>query len=47
MPMLSEQVIADNLALIARNRDLECELAKEKAKIGDARQDGRGGRRQG
>ena len=25
--MLNEQVIADNLALIERNRELECELA--------------------
>ena len=29
-----EQVIADNLALIDRNRDLECELAQLKAKLG-------------
>lgn len=31
--MLNEQVIADNLALIERNRDLECELAALKAKL--------------
>ena len=34
MPMLSEQVIADNLALMDRNRELECELAALKAKLG-------------
>lgn len=32
--MLNEQVTADNHALIARNRDLECELASLKAKLG-------------
>ena len=32
--MLNEQVIADNRALIARNRDLERELARLKAKLG-------------
>ena len=32
--MLNEQVIADNLALIARNRELECELAALKARLG-------------
>lgn len=32
--MLNEQVIADNRALIARNRDLERELAALKAKLG-------------
>lgn len=32
--MLNEQVIADNLALIERNRELECELAALKAKLG-------------
>lgn len=34
MPMLNEQVIADNLALIDRNRELECELAALKARLG-------------
>lgn len=29
-----EQVIADNLALIDRNRDLECELSQLKSKLG-------------
>lgn len=32
--MLNEQVIADNHALIERNRELECELAQLKAKLG-------------
>lgn len=32
--MLNEQIIADNRALIARNRDLERELALLKAKLG-------------
>lgn len=32
--MLNEQVIADNHALIARNRELERELAQVKAKLG-------------
>lgn len=32
--MLNEQVIADNRALIARNRELERELASLKAKLG-------------
>ena len=32
--MLNEQVIADNRALIARNRELECELAVIKARLG-------------
>ena len=32
--MLNEQVIADNHALIARNRELECELEQLKAKLG-------------
>lgn len=32
--MLNEQVIADNHALIARNRELERELASLKAKLG-------------
>lgn len=36
MPMLNEQVIADNLALIDRNRELECELAALKARLGAA-----------
>lgn len=31
--MLNEQVIADNHALIARNRELERELASLKAKL--------------
>lgn len=29
-----EQLIADNLALIDRNRELECELAQLKSKLG-------------
>lgn len=33
MPMLNEQVIADNLALIERNRELECELAALKTRL--------------
>lgn len=32
--MLNEQVVADNRALIARNRELERELASLKAKLG-------------
>lgn len=32
--MLNEQIIADNHALIARNRELERELAQVKAKLG-------------
>lgn len=32
--MLNEQIVADNRALIARNRELECELARCKAKLG-------------
>lgn len=32
--MPNEQVIADNHALIDRNRELECELAALKAKLG-------------
>lgn len=31
--MLNDQIIADNRALIARNRELECELASLKAKL--------------
>lgn len=31
--MLNEQVVADNLALIDRNRELECELAALKARL--------------
>lgn len=34
MTMLNEQAIADNRALIASNRELECELARLKAKLG-------------
>ena len=34
MPMLNEQVVADNLALIDRNRELERELAQLKARLG-------------
>lgn len=34
MPMINEQLIADNLALIDRNRELECELAALKARLG-------------
>lgn len=34
MPMLNEQVVADNIALIDRNRELECELAALKARLG-------------
>ena len=36
MPMLNEQVVADNLALIDRNRELECELAALKTRLGAA-----------
>lgn len=32
--MLNDQVIADNHALIARNRELECELEQLKARLG-------------
>ena len=32
--MLNDQIIADNRALIARNRELERELASLKAKLG-------------
>ena len=32
--MINEQIVADNHALIARNRELECELAQVKAKLG-------------
>lgn len=32
--MLNDQIIADNHALIARNRELERELASLKAKLG-------------
>lgn len=35
--MLNEQVVADNRALIARNRELECELEQLKAKLGRVR----------
>ena len=31
--MLNDQIIADNHALIARNRELECELEQLKAKL--------------
>ena len=34
MPMLNDQLIANNLALIERNRELECELAALKARLG-------------
>lgn len=34
MPMLDEQVIADNIALMDRNRELERELAALKARLG-------------
>ncbi len=34
MPMLNEQVIADNLALMDRNRELERELAALKTRLG-------------
>ena len=34
--MLNDQIIADNHALIARNRELECELEQLKAKLGAA-----------
>lgn len=34
--MLNDQIIADNRTLIARNRELECELAQVKAKLGAA-----------
>ena len=32
--MLNEQIVVDNHALIERNRELECELAKCKARLG-------------
>lgn len=32
--MLNDQIIADNHALIARNRELECELSRLKSKLG-------------
>lgn len=32
--MLNEQIVADNRALIERNRELECELAQLKARLG-------------
>lgn len=32
--MINEQIVADNHALIARNRELECELVNLKAKLG-------------
>ena len=32
--MLNEQIVADNHALIARNRELERELAQLKARLG-------------
>lgn len=32
--MLNDQIIADNHVLIARNRELECELEQLKAKLG-------------
>lgn len=32
--MLNDQLIADNLALIDRNRELECELAALKTRLG-------------
>lgn len=32
--MLNDQIVADNHALIARNRELECELEQLKAKLG-------------
>lgn len=35
--MLNEQIVADNHALIARNRELERELAQLKAKLGRVR----------
>ena len=31
--MLDDQMLADNIALIERNRELECELAKCKARL--------------
>lgn len=34
MPMINEQLIADNLAPIERNRELERELASLKARLG-------------
>lgn len=33
-PTAHERTVADNLALLDRNRDLECELASCKAKLG-------------
>lgn len=35
MPMINERLIADNLAPIDRNRELECELAALEARLGD------------
>lgn len=32
--MLDDQMLTDNIALIERNRELECELAKCKARLG-------------
>lgn len=34
MPMLNDQLIADNLALMDRNRELERELAALKTRLG-------------
>lgn len=34
MPMINDQLIADNLALMDRNRELERELAQLKARLG-------------
>lgn len=43
--MLNDQVIADNHTLIARNRELECELARCKARLGAAACSGDSGMR--
>lgn len=32
--MLDDQMLTDNIALIERNRELECELARCKARLG-------------
>ena len=39
-PTEHERTVADNLALIDRNRELECELARAKRKLGRTRRQG-------
>lgn len=46
-PTEHERTIADNLALIDRNRELECELAALKAKLGGGGPARRSARRRG